>query len=105
MGKKAHYLIEVISEAYDRLPADEKERTLVHEILHIPRAFGGGFRHHGDHVTERNVERLYQRYRSLAAARRDDSQLGSGSPVEETAPPEPPAEEPPKRRMFIRLFR
>ncbi|MFH0831402.1 MAG: putative metallopeptidase [archaeon] len=39
---KAAYIVEVISERFDRLPKDEQTRTLIHEIMHIPKAFGGG---------------------------------------------------------------
>ena len=32
--------------------------------MHIPKAFGGGFKHH-DHVTERNVNKHYKMYMNL----------------------------------------
>ncbi|MFH1445269.1 MAG: putative metallopeptidase [Nanoarchaeota archaeon] len=61
LGLDTHYVIEVISEQYDRLSEEEKTKTLIHELMHIPKAFGGGFRHH-DHVTRRNVDKLYRIY-------------------------------------------
>ncbi len=67
LERKAVYLIEVISERFDRLSKDEKDKVLVHELMHIPASFGGGFRHHGNHVTEGNVESLH---RKLAFAER-----------------------------------
>jgi predicted metallopeptidase len=53
-------VVEVLSEHYDSLPEDEKEKTLIHELLHIPNSFGGGFRHHKNWVTLRRVEALYR---------------------------------------------
>jgi len=57
----ACYVIEVISEKFDKL--DEKDRTkvLIHELMHIPRNFGGGFRHH-DYVCRGEVEKMYKIY-------------------------------------------
>ncbi|WP_455283997.1 putative metallopeptidase [[Eubacterium] cellulosolvens] len=59
LGMKSHYTIEVISERFDDLSTTEKEKVIIHELLHIPRNFGGGFRHHRDWVTRRRVERLH----------------------------------------------
>jgi predicted metallopeptidase len=56
-----HYVIELVSENYDRLTEAEQTKTLIHELLHIPRIFGGGFRNH-DYVRERRVNQLYERY-------------------------------------------
>lgn len=58
---KAAYIIEVISEKFDKLPEDEKIRTLIHEIMHIPKTFGGGFKHHG-FVTRKNIEIIYREF-------------------------------------------
>lgn len=58
---KAHYVIEVITENYEKLPQEEKVKVLIHELMHIPKSFKGGFRHH-DHVTHRNVDRMYRDY-------------------------------------------
>lgn len=71
LGNRAYYLVEVISEKFDKLPAEEQDKVLIHEILHIPNAFGGGFRHHADHVTERNVERLHGIYREKVLKKRE----------------------------------
>ncbi|MFY9270427.1 MAG: putative metallopeptidase [Candidatus Manganitrophaceae bacterium] len=57
----ASYVIEFVSENYDRLPEAEKTKTLLHELLHIPATFGGGFRNH-DYVRAHRVNRLYERY-------------------------------------------
>jgi predicted metallopeptidase len=58
---QAHYVIEILSEAYGRLSKEEQVKILIHELMHIPETFGGGFRMHKDHVTHRNVEKLYRK--------------------------------------------
>jgi predicted metallopeptidase len=59
---QAHYVIEILNEGYRRLPKEEQVKILIHELMHIPETFGGGFRMHKDHVTRRNVEKLYKKY-------------------------------------------
>ena len=62
------YTIEVISENYDRMSKEDKEKTLIHELLHIPGGFSGGFRPHKGYVERKTVELLYtklQRVRAL----------------------------------------
>jgi len=61
---QAHYIIEVLSEKFDKLSEADKDRVLIHELLHIPKSFGGGFRHH-DFVCNKNVEQLYKRLQSF----------------------------------------
>ena len=51
------YIIEVIPQAYDSLEESEKIETLIHELLHIPKACGGGLRGHR-FVTKRRVKAL-----------------------------------------------
>jgi predicted metallopeptidase len=59
LGEQPRYAVEVLSEQYDSLSTEQKEKILIHELLHIPRSFGGGFRHHKDWVTRKRVESLY----------------------------------------------
>jgi len=59
---KAHYIIEIIGEKYDTLSEIDKQKTLIHELLHIPNCFGGGFKHHGNWVTRDRVDRLHREY-------------------------------------------
>ncbi|MBI4173258.1 MAG: metallopeptidase [Candidatus Aenigmarchaeota archaeon] len=60
LGIDAYYVIEVIAEKFDRLSKDEQTKTLIHELMHIPKSFGGGFRHH-DYVSHENVEKIFNR--------------------------------------------
>ena len=60
LSTKAHYVIEVISENFDKFNEAEKAKTLIHELLHIPKSFGGGFRHHS-FVNRKNVEQMYKK--------------------------------------------
>jgi predicted metallopeptidase len=57
------YIIEVIAERYDRLGPEDREKTLIHELLHIPKGFRGGFRPHPGHVTRDRIERLHAAFK------------------------------------------
>lgn len=71
MGRKGFYVIEVISKRFDRLSEVDKIKTLIHELMHIPKSFGGGFKHH-DYVCEENVEVEYERYINLKKRRENE---------------------------------
>lgn len=62
MNTGAHYAIEVISENFDCLSEDDRIKTVVHELMHVPKGFGGGFRNHKQYVTRKNVESVYSEY-------------------------------------------
>ena len=68
LGRKGFYLIEVISERFDKMSEEEKIKTLIHELMHIPKSFGGGFIFHNV-VNESNVEVEYERYINLKKRR------------------------------------
>jgi len=61
LGRKGFYVIEVISKRFDKLSDEDKTKILIHELMHIPKSFGGGFIHHNV-VHERNVNIAYERY-------------------------------------------
>ena len=61
LGIDAHYVIEILTENYNRQSKEEQDKILIHELMHIPETFGGGFRMHRDHVTRKNVEKLYRK--------------------------------------------
>jgi predicted metallopeptidase len=59
---KPRYIVEVISEEYDRLAAPEKEKVVIHELMHIPSKFSGGFVPHKGKINKRSVEKMYNDY-------------------------------------------
>jgi len=60
---KAIYVIEFISENFDHLDKEEKVKTIIHELMHIPKNMGGGFRNHKPYVTRRKVDKAYKEYK------------------------------------------
>ena len=62
LGHSPAYVIEVISEQYDRLSQEEKEKTLIHELMHIPKGFKGGFRPHKGYISKKQVEKMHREY-------------------------------------------
>jgi predicted metallopeptidase len=61
MNTKPFYVIELLSERFDRQSEEEKTKTIIHELLHVPHSFGGGFRHHKPHVNFKTVEEAYRK--------------------------------------------
>lgn len=62
IGIKAVYALEFLSERFDKLDDEEKIKVVIHELMHIPKTFGGGFKHH-NWVTEKNVNKMYKEYK------------------------------------------
>ena len=60
MRQKPFYVIELISEKFNAQSREEQAKTIVHELLHIPHGFGGGFRHHKPYVNKITVENAFQ---------------------------------------------
>jgi len=59
---KPHYVLEAISEQFDKLVKADQTKVLIHELMHIPHSFGGGFRSHRPYVAKRKVEKTYQQF-------------------------------------------
>jgi predicted metallopeptidase len=64
------YVIEVISERYDKLSETDREKTIIHELLHIPHGFAGGFRPHKGYIDHETVERLHKMLQKQRATRK-----------------------------------
>ncbi|MDA4111431.1 MAG: putative metallopeptidase [Thaumarchaeota archaeon] len=62
LGMLPHYIIEVISEEYDRLQQTEKEKVVIHELMHIPSRFSGGFVPHRGKINRRSVDKMHKEY-------------------------------------------
>jgi predicted metallopeptidase len=75
LNRPPSYTIEVISEIYDKMSKEEKEKTLIHELLHIPGGFSGGFRPHKGYVERKIVEQLYKKLQQARASKNANSCL------------------------------
>src|SRR3989344_6722717 len=75
--EKAFYTIELISEKFNRQPDEEKLKTIIHELLHIPENFGGGFRQHNPYVNHRTVDMAYGKLISHPAYRKETESANS----------------------------
>lgn len=71
IGVQAYYALEFLSERFDNLDEEEKVKIMMHELMHIPKTFGGGFKHH-DFVCERNVNLYYKEYKKRTNARENN---------------------------------
>ncbi|TSC54010.1 MAG: metallopeptidase [Microgenomates group bacterium LiPW_16] len=59
----AYYILEVISEKFDKLSKEDQDRVLIHELLHIPKNFSGSLLPHrgrGKKIDNILVEKLFQ---------------------------------------------
>ncbi|MCL5113883.1 MAG: metallopeptidase [Patescibacteria group bacterium] len=62
LGVEPAYVIEVLSEKFNRLSYDEKRKVIIHELLHIPKNFSGSLLPHkyGHTRINRDVEKLFK---------------------------------------------
>lgn len=69
IGVPAHYALEFL-ERFEKQSEEEKIKTIIHELMHIPQAFGGGFRHH-DFVCDKNINMMYKTYMAKKIEKND----------------------------------
>jgi len=63
IGIEPHYIIEVIDKKFSQLSPREQMKTLIHELMHIPKTFSGALlSHRGKHhrINDREVEKILQ---------------------------------------------
>ena len=60
MKVKAFYAIEFL-DRFEKMSKAEQDKVIIHELMHIPQTFGGGFRQH-DFVCEQNVDIMYEKF-------------------------------------------
>ena len=68
LGLKPAYIIEVVSEKYDRLGESQKDNVLLHEISHIPKNFSGALLphiRHGKRSFHSKLEILVAQYNKM----------------------------------------
>jgi predicted metallopeptidase len=77
LNTRAFYVIEMISERFDRMSPDDQTEVLIHELMHIPKNFGGGFRQH-DFVCRREVQKVHKLYKQKC-----NPEAGNGSVLDQ----------------------
>jgi predicted metallopeptidase len=70
LGVEAHYVVEVV-ERFDRASRDERERTILHELMHVPKTFSGALVPHKCFGKSIDCRREGELHAKLQAARRE----------------------------------
>lgn len=68
LSKRPTYIIEVISERFDKLDADRQDKILIHELAHIPKNFSGSLLPHirkGKRRFDNKVDNLVAQYNKM----------------------------------------
>ncbi len=68
---EAAYVLEIISEKFDRLNKEDQKKVIIHELLHIPKNFSGTLLPHkyGNTRIDKEVEELYKKYDAISSSR------------------------------------
>lgn len=69
LGLPAHYIIEVLSQYFDKLTKDDQTKVLIHELLHIPKNFSGSLLPHrgrGKNIDSKRVENLFRQLKETS---------------------------------------
>jgi predicted metallopeptidase len=68
LGMEPHYVIEVLSQHFDAQSKEDQDRTLIHELMHIPKTFSGAVKPHkcnGSRIDKHSVEVYYRKLHDI----------------------------------------